>query len=160
MSKIFSKLNVLPMQKIAAAIKPTETPVQIVKAREVSIFIILGILLSMALAFYLGRLSSNTERIKKNILLSLNANIQRQQDQILVMNKKFIALQSSLDGRFNTVENKTIDIKNTVDSRLLQGSVNMDRMEAILQANIDELNTKFNKLQMDIQASPKTGDQT
>lgn len=115
MSRIFSKLKEVPI------------PAAVPKTREFPNLLVFGIVTVLAVAFVLGSLSSNVGTIKNSIFLSMDADIQQQQNQILALNKKLLAMQSS-------------------NLKLIQAALKADHREAVLQATINELNTSINKL--------------
>jgi len=145
MSRLFSKLRVLPHQKVAedpkepwaAAASPS---------RQFPVVLIIATLAALAAAFFLGILSSNVATIKNNIFLSMDANIQKQQNQITTLSKELAVLQLSVDKRIKATEATTKDLNNSVNSKLDQTSVNMNHIEAVLQSNIDGLNTKITEI--------------
>jgi len=136
------------------------------------IILILGIAIAVVMLSLLGVLSFNVAAIKNQTLVGINEKIRQQQDQILILNKKLVLVQSSVDDRVqksetaakeigNSLENKLEDLNNSVESKLDQNTANMNHAEAVLQSNIDELNSKLNKLQMSaLEATSNTTDQT
>jgi len=172
MSRRFSKLEEKPPIINTEVSQPQaveQTPV--IGKMRLYVFLILGSVIALTAVFFLGNLSSNIVTIKNSIFSSMDERIQRQQIQIILLTKKLNALQSFIDDRNqkdeavikninNSLENKLDGLNNSVKSKLDQSSINMDHREAILQANIDKLNNKFNKLQKSIPAVLLTGDQT
>jgi len=134
-------------------------------------FLILGIIAAFAGAFFLGSLFSNIATIKIDNFSIMDKKIRQQQNQIILLTNKYIAMQSYIDSRIqkDEVTGQDMDkhlsyrlngLNNDVKTKLDQASKNMDHMEAILQSNIDEVNAKIEKLQLSIPASPKIGDPT
>lgn len=118
MSRIFTKLKELPVSVIP-------------KAKESPNLLIPGIIIILAAVFILGNLSSNVGTIKNSIFLSMDANMQQQQNQIIVLNKKILAIQAANNSQLN------------------KASLDAKHMETVLQSNIHTLNTRIKELQED-----------
>lgn len=166
MSKIISKIEGLREKILHPSPHiPKEHIAAVSEEKKIPVGLIAGIVIALAVVFILGRLSSN-----------VGTTIQEQQNQISALNKKIAVMadmQFSIDKHIKKVEAATRDINNglqtqvanindSVKSQLDQTSANANRMEAVLQANIDDLKEKLNKLQtsMTAAASPNIGDQT
>ena len=136
MSRIFFKLKAIPphkdsgvrlLQKVATVLN--------YKGTNLFVFLILGIAILLAVVFILEIYLFSASTVRNNILFSMDRNIQVEQHDILILNKRFNAVQAE----FN-------DLKESTQSNFDKNATNIDRMEAILQSNIDELNDKFNNL--------------
>lgn len=117
------------------------------KPQELPIVLIATIIIMLGLVFYLGALSSNIVTDKNAAVLKMNADIEEQQKQITLLKKKISAMESSNKELEENMQGKLDDISQNVQSKFNQNAMDTNRMEAVLQANIDTLNTKMKKLQ-------------
>ena len=63
-------------------------------------------------------MSSNIAAIKNKIFFNMEANIQQQQNQILLLNKKLDALQTSVNTRINNAEEASKDLNKSMVTKL------------------------------------------
>jgi len=161
MSRIYTILNELPKKNnLNGPENSTKASKPVPKKPLHAVFLILSTITAAVMLLFLGNLFHSVTAIKNHVYLSMDAKIRQQQSQISRLTKMLNGVQSSLEGRFTYDEAALKNLNDNTITQQSQTNVNLNRMEAALQANIDELNSKLIKLQILLTAFSQSSDHT